>query len=259
MAAALLMAAPGVAGDEAPLHKRIDQLIMANRHARLTFQAAVAPAGREKNLAAFELLDFRQTHEEKLNLNWIGVFSAETRFYGDVTGVGLAAALREYELPWVETGLAWRFKMDPENVGMKEGWQNLAWEQTEDWGKLRVDANWENAYDSETDPELRARLKKYDGVAWYARRVSVPEEMSGRNILLYFGGMEDSCEVYVNGKPAGSKTFADGEEKGPFTIEIGPQLDGARKLQDIVIRVEDKGGKGGLTQRLWVVSKQLSK
>ena len=233
--------------------EKLGGLILANEHARLVYNAAVTK-GQDKYVEARKLLDFRKANSAKMNINWIGTFAGETRFFGDVTGVGKAAALRDYDLPWVDPGLAWRFRMDPENVGETEKWQWLTWEQIADWGLLRVDSNWENPY--ETDPNLAAKLKNYDGIAWYATRVTIPEEISGNQIFLYFGGVDESCWVYVNGELAGSHVSEGTAEDGPFAIEIGPLLKPGQAFQAITVRVEDKGGRGGIAKRVWLVSKK---
>lgn len=238
--------------------EKLNQLILANQHARLTYNAAVAK-GQDKNIAAVKLLDFRMAHEKDLNLNWIGTFAAETRFYGDVTGVRRAAALRDYDLPWIDTGLVWRFKMDPENIGEREKWQELTWNQTADWDNLRIDSNWENPYASETDPKLVAKLKNYDGVGWYAAHLVTPKELAGQPVYLYFDNVLGSCWVYVNGQLAGERMHNDGEAPKPFAIEIGPYLEWNNAFQNITVRVDDKGGKGGIVRPVLVVSRKPEK
>lgn len=235
---------------------QLDQLILANQHARLTFNA-IATSGIPKFEHSRALLEFRTAHRDDLALAWLGLFANETRF-GDITGLKTASALREYPLPWVPTALAWRFKLDPDEVGLDEGWQNLGPEEMDDWELMRTDFHWENPYDGETYPsaELRARLKGYDGIGWYATEQSMPAEFADREIYLYFGAVDESCWVYVNGQLAGEHIFAQANDwNTPFAIRIDPFLDPERDKQRITVRVEDRSGAGGIWKRVWLVSR----
>jgi len=232
---------------------KLQQLVLANRHARLILEAANA-----KRLSQFQasqaLLAFRTQHKSDLRLPWLTVFSTETRF-GDRTGMTIARRLKAYPLPWRQTGLAWRFKLDPADIGLQEKWQELNWQQTGDWGRLRTDFYWDNPYRSETDPALYEKVKGYDGIGWYSSRQIIAEEMRGRQLFLHFGAVDDSCWVYVNGKLAGRHLCEKPEDRNaPFEIRIDPYVDGTG-FQIFTVRVEDKGGPGGIWKRVWLVSK----
>ena len=69
----------------------LKQLILANRHARLVFNA-VASEGLDKDRHSMELLDFREKFKDVLHIRWIAAFAAESRF-GDITGI--KAAIRK--------------------------------------------------------------------------------------------------------------------------------------------------------------------
>ena len=53
-------------------------------------------------------------------------------------------------------------------------------------------------------------------VIWYRRTFSVPQEMQGRRILLRFGAVDYACDVYVNGKKAGSHVGG----YTPFALDV---------------------------------------
>ena len=245
------------AHDLAPTQRRLlDHLILTNQHARLTF-TAITTTGIPKFEHSRALLEFRAQHRDALLVSWMGLFANETRF-GDICGLKTAQRLQEYPLPWVPTALAWRFKLDPNNVGLAEGWRDLAPDQMEDWELMRTDFHWENPYDREAYPseELRARLKDYDGIGWYATEQSMPAEFEGREIYLYFGAVDESCWVYVNGQLAGEHIFRESNDwNTPFEIRIDPFLDPAQNRQQIRVRVEDRSGAGGLWKRVWLVSR----
>jgi hypothetical protein len=245
------------ARDLAPAQRGLlDELVLANEHARLTY-LAVATGGIEKFEHSRNLLEFREAHRNDLQMAWLSLVSRET-YFGDITGLKTAAALQEYPLPWYPTALAWRFKLDPNDVGLEERWQDLGPDQMEDWELMRTDFHWENPYDGETYPsdELRARLKDYDGIGWYATEQSMPAEFEGREIYLYFGTVDESCWVYVNGQLAGEHLFEEPDDwTTPFEIRIDPFLDAEKNRQEIRVRVEDRSGSGGIWKRVWLVSR----
>ncbi len=240
----------------APQRRLLDRLILANEHARLTFDAITA-RGLERFTPASALLDFRKQHRDDLPFGWLGLFATETRF-GDITALKIAENLKEYPLPWAQTALAWRFKLDPDEVGLDEKWQELPYAEMTDWELMRTDFLWENPYKNSPYPsdELRARLKDYDGIGWYATEQSIPEELAGRDIYLYFGAVDESCWVYVNGRLAGEHIFdRPNDWNTPFEIRIDPFLDPAGGRQRFTVRVEDRSGAGGIWKRVWLVSK----
>ncbi len=234
---------------------RVEELQIANRNARLIVRAVTAK-GSEKFAHALALMKFRKEHISDPDFAWFTMFATETR-YGDMTGTKTAIHLRDYPLPWIETGVAWRFKLDPQNRGLGEKWEELPWSKTAHWDLLRTDFYWDNPYDSETAPALMAKLKGYDGIGWYSTQVRVPAEFKGRRVLLYFGAVDDSCWVYVNGKPAGKHIYQKSADVyTPFEIDITPQIDPAQSEQTVTVRVEDSAGAGGIWKRVWLVSRE---
>jgi hypothetical protein len=238
---------------------RVERLALANRHARLVFQAMAAPDG-EKGPCALALLGFRQANKDRLPLRWLGLFSGEAYLMHDVTGAKQAMAFRDYPLPWLLTPLVWKFKLDPGDAGVKENWQGLPFDQvakSPDWEPMRTSNYWEDPYEWGGTAALKEKLKTYDGAAWYVTQVKVPADWKGRNVLLYFGAVDESCRVFVNGKPAGERLWQKaGDESAPFTIRIGPCLDWSRESQQLAVRVEDKAGHGGMWKRVWVLSEK---
>ncbi|NLO04402.1 MAG: hypothetical protein GX131_01095, partial [candidate division WS1 bacterium] len=84
----------------------------------------------------------------------------------------------------------------------------------------------------------------------------MPAEFEGREIYLYFGAVDESCWVYVNGQLAGEHIFRESNDwNTPFEIRIDPFLDPAQNRQQIRVRVEDRSGAGGIWKRVWLVSR----
>jgi len=236
---------------------KLNQLVLSCQHARLLF-LAVTSKGEKRFEYARPLLQFRQQHKNDLCLNWLGIFASESRF-GDVAGLKTAVRLAAYPPPWIPTALPWNFRLDPKDAGLREKWQELPREETKKWEMLRTDAAWENPYDGENfpSPALRAQLKNYNGIGWYATSQRLPAELKGREIHLYFGGVDESCWVYVNGKPAGERVFSKPDDwNTPFEIRIDPQIEWDQPEQRITVRVEDKDGSGGIWRPVWIVSKK---
>lgn len=72
-----------------PERRRVEELILANQHARLLFEA-LAASKTDRPAAAKKLLDFRLAHKDQLNIAWPTMFNIEKRF-DDITGVYGAA------------------------------------------------------------------------------------------------------------------------------------------------------------------------
>jgi len=154
--------------------------------------------------------------------------------------------------------LQWRFQLDPQNVGLKEKWHEKTWEQTKNWNSIRTDNFWENPYKAEKYmPEKLLRiLKQYDGIGWYSTTMKIPEDWTNRDVFLYFGAVDESCWIYVNGKLVGTHLFKNRNDwNTPFAICINSAIDPDKEKQTITVRVEDKSGAGGIWKRVWLVSK----
>ena len=92
-------------------------------------------------------------------------------------------------------------------------------------------------------PEYRAsgveRHPEPDEYMWYRRDFCIPEDWNGRRILLHFGAVDYTCEVFVNGISVGSHTGG----YLPFSFDITDFLvEGANEL---ALRANDPTDKGG--------------
>jgi hypothetical protein len=79
-------------------------------------------------------------------------------------------------------------------------------------------------------------LRRFAGVAWYERSVPIPPAWSKRTVRLWFGAVDYSCSVWVNGRYAG------GHEGGylPFAVDISDRVKyGADNT--VTVRVLDAG------------------
>ena len=78
-----------------------------------------------------------------------------------------------------------------------------------------------------------------DSVLWYQRTITLPASFKNNIVLLQFGAVDWLCDVYVNGKKAG--THQGGYD--PFSFDITPHLN-KKGEQQIAIRVWDPSDEG---------------
>ena len=85
----------------------------------------------------------------------------------------------------LEVGPTWKFKTDPDNVGVKD-WFATATDD-KDWVSIRGDKPGWNAQG----------FPGYNGYGWYRTRVKVPKDFDGRkNLLLVFGAVDEDAVVH---------------------------------------------------------------
>ena len=117
-----------------------------------------------------------------------------------------------------------------------------------------MDTNWEkNSY---KDPAMKKMMENYNGIGWYARNIKIDPAWKGKKIYLVFGAVDESAWLYVNGKFAGKRIYQkDPDYYTPFALEITDTVDWNRKVQNVVVRVEDKYGAGGIWKPVYVTVK----
>ena len=227
--------------------RRLETMLLVNEHSRLVFRAAGTPLSGEKLRAAKKLMAFRRANKERLNVNWSKIFGME-QSSNDVTGTKALKRLGRYEdlrrLP-----ISWAFRIDRKGVGEKEKWQTLSLARFREGARyLHVDGFWEHQRHLWQD-EIGKILKTYDGIGWYAVGLKIPEKWKGRKIYLHFGAVDESAWIYLNGKLCGTHLFKQPDDwKTPFAIRIDPAVDWKLKEQVLTVKVEDRGGMGGIWQ-----------
>ncbi|HVI01665.1 MAG TPA: glycoside hydrolase family 2 TIM barrel-domain containing protein [Enhygromyxa sp.] len=126
--------------------------------------------------------------------------------------------------------------------------------QRDEW--LALDGEWEFAYDDDArwvepsavvfdrtirvpfPPESEAsgiHDRGFHPVCWYRKRMRVPRNYLGQDLLLHFGAIDYESRVWVNGRPVirhrGGHT--------PFFINITSVLDGSDSLEIVVRAIDD--------------------
>ena len=119
----------------------------------------------------------------------------------------------------------WQFAYDDLNEGLAARWQDPA-------KALPMKITVPFAY--QTKLSGIGPTDEIHPILWYRRTFSVPEEMSGRRILLRFGAVDYACSVYVNGLMVGA------HEGGyaPFYLDITHAL--IEGENDLCLRVVDE-------------------
>ncbi len=134
----------------------------------------------------------------------------------------------------------WRFRADPEAVGEKERW--FAAEDLTAWEPIRVTAAWEG----QGHPG-------YDGDAWYAVRVTLPDAGAARAYLL-FEAVDETYKLWINGEYVGESSGDPGVlwDKPQAAEVTGRYRAGQENL--LVVKVHDIGYAGGLWKPVWLVA-----
>lgn len=113
-------------------------------------------------------------------------------------------------------------------------------------GSTRQPAEYEGSilvpFSPETELSGVGRSLKSGESLWYHRQVLIPAQFSGKRLLLHFGAVDQTADVWVNGRHVG------GHVGGylPFSLDITDSIEDG--TADIVVRVTDDTEKSGLTR-----------
>ena len=142
---------------------------------------------------------------------------------------------------------------------------NGLWSCRFDSGKSGAERQWEQSRGFETPINVPfCPESKLSGIGntdfieclWYHRTFMIPEAWQGKLILLHFGGVDYKCNVFVNGRKAGSHTGG----ASPFTVDITGFVE-AEKENHLVLEVHDdlrSHDQAFGKQAPWYNSKQCS-
>jgi len=99
-----------------------------------------------------------------------------------------------YTVPTERVSLdgSWKFRVDPDNVGQTNGWQNPA-SGAAGWTEVIVPHTWQIAQDS----------AEYFGTAWYRRTVEARRVWDGQTVRIEFEAVFHSATLWVNGVEVG--------------------------------------------------------
>lgn len=131
----------------------------------------------------------------------------------------------------------WKFQ-----IGDNMDWKEEDYDDS-GWDGITVPGIWENQ-----------GYWNYDGFAWYRKNVMIPETLSGHQVVLLLGKIDDLDEVYINGELIGStgRMYEHGgrisgdewQEFRGYYVPRGVLRSGVENL--IAVRVYDGRGDGGI-------------
>lgn len=126
----------------------------------------------------------------------------------------------------------WKFKLDPEDTGVKKGWQDTDFDDT-GWETVKVPGEL---------PE------DYNGVAWYRKNVKADVSALKKEgaLALIFQQVDDAAWVYLNGE----LVVENHSWNTPFFADITSMIENKNGKEEfqLSVRVMDHGGPGGILQ-----------
>jgi hypothetical protein len=118
---------------------------------------------------------------------------------GLVASVSVAQAYDEKILPLAGT---WSFRLDGDNVGMKELWFTKSFEDTVQLPGT-TDTNKKGTFKDERAVDRLSRVWFWMGPAWYQREVTIPESWKGKRITLLLERTKNT-RVWVDNRDCGA-------------------------------------------------------
>ena len=124
---------------------------------------------------------------------------------------------------WINLNGQWAFAFDDDNRGMKENWQQPAYQLP-----LTIEVPF--AYQTEKsgihDPS-------FHDVVWYKRQLEIPQSFLEKRLILHFGAVDYRCQVFINEQLVGS------HEGGETPFEFDITRYAQEKELWLTVRVED--------------------
>ena len=140
---------------------------------------------------------------------------------------------------------AWKFKLDPEDRGLSQGWFRHPELYAE---PIQLPGTWQgqgfggSGKDTVRDFNYEARTFRatYAGTGWYSTVLEAPAAGNRERSWLLFGAAHPSADVWLNGEPLGSN----GHPFVPFGFEVSGLLEPSR-ANHVSVRVHEKGRELG--------------
>lgn len=125
------------------------------------------------------------------------------------------------------------YQEDVSNRGLENGWVNRHYDDS-GWTDYSAPGYWENRDDM-----------KIDGAVWFRKRVIIPAEWSGKDLILSLGAIDDFDITYYNGEQVGST----GEDTPQYWVYPRNYEIPAKRVEAgeaiIAVRIFDHYGQGG--------------
>jgi len=135
----------------------------------------------------------------------------------------------------VELSNSWNFLIDPNGIGESIGY----------YRDSPIGGNWQpiSAVEKTWSDE---GLRYYKGMAWYRQEVVFPNDMVGKRVFLWLGGVDESARVWVNGKLIGNSPRS---AFTPFELDATKNIRPGKNTVTICVANQrvDELGTGGIT------------
>lgn len=133
----------------------------------------------------------------------------------------------------------WRFQPDPEDRGVEQAWFAGDFDDSA-WKPISITDWWERAgFD-------------YDGIGWYRVWIDVGDLKENQRATLYFGAVDESARVYVNGQSVGEHDVGWQGWDQRFSFDVTSVLK-SRQKNLVAVRVQDRGYGGGIWKSVKLV------
>ena len=166
-----------------------------------------------------------------------------------LSGISLYGAEVEPDPPGTERlDGRWKFRLDPDRVGMDAKYFNLREFPAAEWQTISVPSYFEQSGLPGT--------ADYDGQVWYAVTFPTPAGWKGKAVKLLFGAVDDEAEVFLNGQRLGLHT-KEGETDStwweePFRFDATDALKPEGEENVLVVRVDDFTLGGGIWRSVFL-------
>lgn len=137
----------------------------------------------------------------------------------------------------------WRFRLDPEQVGIGfgvgRGWYREDHDDS-DWEVVEIAQHWQSfGHD-------------YQGVGWYRLSFRLPEAARDAGTAIHFEGVDESAWVWVNGSYVGSQDLGPAVWDVPFTLDASSAVR-LGEINHLAVRVKNTVKGGGIWRPMSVL------
>jgi hypothetical protein len=160
-----------------------------------------------------------------------------------LSGQTLAELRQAVAAEVIQLDEGWKLIADPEDGGRAEKWFEPGYDDARGL-TVRAGSHWE-----------KQGLAHYDGVAWYRKSFELPESWKGRKVTAVFEGVDDSYDLWLNGKWLASHGDPETGETVWLvrtTVELTDAVAPGRN--QMTLRVVDHAGAGGLHRPVYVTT-----
>lgn len=136
----------------------------------------------------------------------------------------------------------WMFRTDPRDRGEQDGWHDAGYDDSR-WAMVSIGQHWET------------QRGEYDGVAWYRRQIEIPETAGGRDVYLWFGAVDESAWVYLDGKLIGEHDVGEAGWDQRFRVKLPSSVGPGRQV--LAVKVLDRTLKGGIWKPIKLAAERV--